>query len=105
MDAIEAGVPYVTLPSEYLRGRMGQTYYRTMNIPELVAKNRSDYVAIAIKLIRNIEFKKSVVDKIIVRRHLVWEDMEVPFGWTQFLARMTGSTIMDWNTFISTTGE
>ena len=105
LDAIEAGIPYITLPSEYLRGRMGQTYYRTMNIPELVAKNRSDYIHIALRCITDENFKSNVIEKILTRRYLIWEDMAVPFGWTQLLTRVMGREVMNWDTFIMTTGR
>ncbi len=36
-DGLIAGKPVLTLPSEYLRGRMGVAFLSTMNIPELVA--------------------------------------------------------------------
>eukprot|EP01041_Mallomonas_annulata_P005884 gene5884-11882_t len=125
LDSLEAGKPFVTLPSEYLRGRMGVQYYRTMNIPELVAKNRtvttttsssssfssshsyfrSDYVSIAVKLGRDFVFKNQVTEKILTRRRLLWEDMDVPFEWTRFLSRIAGIPVTNWKEFISTTGR
>lgn len=35
LDMLIAGVPYVTLPTEYLKGRMGQMYYHIMDLDEL----------------------------------------------------------------------
>ena len=40
-DGLANGVPVLTLPAEYLRGRMGVQFYRSMGMPELVAHNRS----------------------------------------------------------------
>ena len=45
---------------EYLRGRMGLSFYRTMNIPDLVAHNRSHYISIAVRLCENATFLRSM---------------------------------------------
>eukprot|EP00605_Chrysophyceae_sp_TOSAG23-4_P002715 GSChrysophyteH1.ASY1.ANO1.2994.1 assembled CDS len=92
-DSIYAERPFVTLPSEYLRGRMGVQFMRTMNIPELVARNRSHYIQIARALVSESSghynpFYQSVKSKIIANKHLIWSDMEVPYEWTRFLLRV-----------------
>jgi hypothetical protein len=85
-------IPYVTLPSEYLRGRMGKTYMRTMNIPQLVAHSIDEYVAIAVRLSADKEFYSRMQQLLAERSELVWEDMEVVYEWTLFLSRVTGVT-------------
>ena len=40
-DGLANGIPVLTLPAEYLRGRMGVQFYKSMGMPELVAHNRS----------------------------------------------------------------
>ena len=100
-DGILAGIPFVTLPTEYLRGRMGASFYRTMNIPELVARNMSEYVAIATKLGTNQTFHKNMVALVKQRGYLVWEDMEYPYEWTRFLARLAGKTPPTWLEFLA----
>ena len=99
-DGLIAGVPVITLPSEHLRGRMGAAFYRTMNIPELVAKNRSDYAHIAIKLSANSTFYSHMRQLILERSGLIWEDMSVPFNWMQFLARVSGLLSPSWERFL-----
>jgi protein O-GlcNAc transferase len=90
-DSIAAHIPYVTLPTEYLRGRMGASFLRTMNIPELVAKNVTDFVHIAVKLSTDISFFRTMKDLLQKRSWLIWEDMEVPFAWTKFLSLSIGA--------------
>lgn len=105
-DSLIANVPYVTLPSEYLRGRMGLSFLRTMNIPSLVAKNSSDYVNIAIQLFTDPVFYESMRSKIAKSLYLIWEDMEVPFEWTVFLQRVAGiDKIWSWDEFIHNSGR
>ena len=43
-DGLSFDIPILTLPSEYLRGRMGHIYYRTINLPEIVAHNVLPFV-------------------------------------------------------------
>jgi predicted O-linked N-acetylglucosamine transferase (SPINDLY family) len=99
-DALMQGVPMVTLPSEYLRGRMGMQFLRTMNLPELVARNASDYVEIALRLSLDTAFRQSTLSKIQDNMHLMWEDMEVPYTWTRFLNRAVGLPTMSFEAFL-----
>jgi hypothetical protein len=100
-DALIAGKPFVTLPSEYLRGRMGQAFLRTMNLPELVAHNRSEYVAIATRLATDRRFYENTVEKIKSNLHLIWEDIEVPYEWTNLLSTVAGLTKLNWHDYLS----
>lgn len=99
-DGIIAGIPFITLPTEYLRGRMGASFYRTMNIPDLVARNVSEYVTIATKLCANQTFYNDMVKLVKEREYLVWEDMEYPYEWTRLLATLAGATAPTWFEFI-----
>ena len=104
-DALTAGKPFITLPTEYLRGRMGAAFYRSMNIPELVARNISEYVIIATKLNFDKSFYTAVTAKITDRLHIIWENMEVPFGWSQFLLKVAGISPISWGDFIAGSGR
>ena len=89
-DSIASNIPYVTLPTEYLRGRMGASFLRTMNIPELVAKNITHYIDIAVRLSVDVLFFQQLKKLLFERSWLIWEDMEVPFAWTKFLSSASG---------------
>jgi predicted O-linked N-acetylglucosamine transferase (SPINDLY family) len=104
-DGLIAGKPVLTLPTEYLRGRMGGSFLRTMNIPELMAKNQSNYINIAIKLSKDKSFYNSIKTKVINRLDLIWEDMEVPFGWGQFLSKVVGMQPHTWDQFLKQSGR
>jgi hypothetical protein len=104
-DALEVHKPLVTLPTEYLRGRMGAAFLRTMNIPELVARNRSEYVDIAVRLSQDVGFYDRMVEQIEGRVDLIWEDMSTPYAWTQLLCGLTGSAAPSWDTFLASSGR
>jgi hypothetical protein len=104
-DALEVHKPLVTLPTEYLRGRMGAAFLRTMNLPELVARNRSEYVDIAVRLSQDAGFYDRMVGLITERVDLIWEDMSTPYAWTQLLCGLTGSIAPSWEAFLASSGR
>jgi hypothetical protein len=104
-DGISVTVPYITLPTEYLRGRMGQAFYRTMNIPDLVARNRSEYVNLAIRLAEDKEYYTNLRALLHERASLIWEDMEIPFRWASFFSTAVGIPPLPWAEFISESGR
>jgi hypothetical protein len=104
-DALEVHKPLVTLPTEYLRGRMGAAFLRTMNMPELAARNRTEYVDIAVRLSHDVVFYDRMVGLITERVDLIWEDMSVPYAWTQLLCGLTGSAAPSWEAFLASSGR
>ena len=50
MDVSWAGTPMVTLPGETLASRVASSQLKSLGCPELIAKDRTDYERIAIKL-------------------------------------------------------
>jgi len=104
-DALSVGKPLVTLPTEYLRGRMGAAFLRTMNIPELVARSANEYVDIAVALALDAHFYNHVTTLIVERVDLIWEDMEVPYTWSQFLSNVLQLPLLSWEDFLKQTGR
>ena len=104
-DGIGMGIPFITLPAEYLRGRMGVSLLRTLNLPELVARNMSDYVRIATQMCNDPAYYRRIRGMLRERADLIWEDMEYPFSWTQFLATVSELSVPKWSTFIAGTGR
>lgn len=104
-DVLIVEKPYVTLPTEYLRGRMGYSFLRTMNIPQLVAVDIQDYIEIAARLAADHFFYTDIVQKIKQNADLIWEDIEFPYGITTFLQRLFGLPISSYEVFLLQTGR
>ena len=90
---------------------MGASLLRTLGMPQLVARNSTHYVALALELSGagggamgagaamgdwgvNVPLtRSSLFDQVTTQlqqtKHLLWEDMEVPLEWTRFLARIS----------------
>lgn len=104
-DGIGMGIPYVTLPTEYLKGRMGASLIRTLNVPELVAKDMSDYIRLATNLCQNKTLFASVKQKLQQSADLIWEDMEYPYEWTRLLMGLSNDLPMNWIDFLTISGR
>lgn len=53
LDAIAMGLPVVTLPGALMRGRQSQGMLRMLGLDELIARDREDYVRIAVDTARD----------------------------------------------------
>jgi CRISPR-associated protein Csy1 len=53
LDALACGLPIVTLPGRFMRGRQSFGMLTLMELPELVARDPADYVAKAAAAVRN----------------------------------------------------
>ncbi len=67
------GGPIVRLPTGMHRGRYTAAAYRTMGLDECIAEAPEDYVRQAVELATNAEYRRSVVDKIVDRRHQLFD--------------------------------
>jgi protein O-GlcNAc transferase len=64
MDILWTGTPMVTLPLETLASRVAASQLFALGCPELVAKNRSDYVKISVRLGTDREFLSQIRAKV-----------------------------------------
>src|SRR5438552_167878 len=53
LDALACGLPMVTLPGAFMRGRQSAGMLQLLGIAELIARDRADYLAIAARLCRD----------------------------------------------------
>jgi predicted O-linked N-acetylglucosamine transferase (SPINDLY family) len=51
LDALACGLPIVTLPGAYMRGRQSAGMLRLVGVPELIARDRAEYLALAARLV------------------------------------------------------
>ena len=57
LDAIACGLPVVTLPGAFMRGRQSAAMLRIVGVPELVAADRAGYVGLATRLARDPQWR------------------------------------------------
>ena len=72
--AFDLGVPIVTMPGRYARGRVVNSYYEIMEIEQKpVAKTREEYVSLAYKLANDKEYYASLNAQILERSERLFE--------------------------------
>jgi CRISPR-associated protein Csy1 len=60
LDALACGLPVVTLPGDYMRGRQSAAMLRLAGAPELIATDADDYVRIASRAIDDVAWRRSL---------------------------------------------
>lgn len=97
-DAINAGVPIVTFPQRYLRGRMAAVFLRFMDLHEVdpdvatccMASTVSDYVSKALRLASDESYRQKVSGAFRARRNRMFDDEFVAIEWAKLLTRALG---------------
>jgi predicted O-linked N-acetylglucosamine transferase (SPINDLY family) len=87
LQALSQGCPIVTLPTTQMRGRHTIAMLEVLDLPELIARDREDYVAISLRLLRDEAFYAQLRTTILERRHLLFEDAEVSRAFRSFIDR------------------
>ncbi|RFC32574.1 MAG: putative O-linked N-acetylglucosamine transferase, SPINDLY family [Candidatus Nitrotoga sp. SPKER] len=72
LDALACGLPVVTLPGEFMRGRQSYGMLKCMGLDELIAKDQDDYIEIAIKIATDSKWCQQVVQRIITSSNSIF---------------------------------
>jgi len=102
-DAINAGVPLVTYPQPYLRGRMAASFIRSMALGEVdqdvesccIANSVSDYVTKAIRIASDEDYHSKIVYAIQQRSDRIFNEKMVSYEWGRLLTRALGVSVSD----------
>ena len=74
MEAIACGLPIVTCPGEFMRGRHSYGILKMMGVTETIAQDEAEYVEIAVKLGLAPDWRQALVRKIYERHGWLYED-------------------------------
>jgi predicted O-linked N-acetylglucosamine transferase (SPINDLY family) len=77
LEAFAAGVPVVTLPGQFMRGRHTAAFYTRMDIPECVAGDMDDYIEKAIRLGTDMTYREEIGTRIKHASEFIWEETAV----------------------------
>ncbi len=88
-DALANGIPMVTLPPEFIRGRFTSALYRQMGHSELVASDANQYVQLVEKLLKNDTFQAVQSTKVSEGfAKNIHQNGEVANEWLSFMLRV-----------------
>jgi CRISPR-associated protein Csy1 len=85
LDALAAGLPIVTLPGPFMRGRQSLGMLRLMGLDDLVARDESDYLVIATRLAGDRESQRALRSRIGESAHRVFDDERPVAALSEFL--------------------
>lgn len=85
IQAIECGLPVVTMEGRFMRGRLASGILREMNLPELVAANPDAYVETAVRLITDPAARQAMRARIAQVRPRLFGDTGAVRAFEDFL--------------------
>ncbi|MBL8836548.1 MAG: hypothetical protein JNL66_09890, partial [Alphaproteobacteria bacterium] len=74
LQAFSLGVPIVTLPARFLRGRFTAGLYRRMGVTDLIARDARDYATLAARLGLDPIWRRQMVDRIRESSAVLYDD-------------------------------
>ena len=78
LDALAMGLPIVTLPGEFMRGRQTMGMLTLLGVDELIATSTDDYLAIAKRVATDQEYRKEMSQKILANLGQLFDDAAPP---------------------------
>ena len=84
------GVPVVTLPGRYLRGRGTLAHYQHMGFEDCIADTSEDYADIAVRLGTDAEWRRAIGQKIQTRADAVLDDAVAARAFVDFMGSISG---------------
>ena len=93
LDALAMGLPIVTLPGEFMRGRQTMGMLILLGVEELIATSTDDYLAIAARLGTDKTYRDEVSRKILANVTRLFNDPAPP----KALGAMLRTLVRDWH--------
>ena len=91
-EALAAGIPIVTWPSAYMRGRITAACYQKMGVSDCIASDRAAYVDLAVRLATDRDYREAIRAGILSRNDVLFEDTQAVVELERFFLRAaTGS--------------
>jgi protein O-GlcNAc transferase len=92
-DGLSLNKPIVTLPGNFLRGRFTYGFYRTMGVDECIAADADDYVARAVRLGTDVEWRRHVVERIRQTSDVLFESQAVVADYDRILGQLVEEAV------------
>jgi len=74
LEAIACGLPVVTCPGEFMRGRHAYGILKMMGMTETIAQDEAEYIEIAVRLGLDADWRQEMVRKISECHSLLYDD-------------------------------
>lgn len=95
LEAIACGLPVVTCPGEFMRGRHAYGILTMMEITETIAQNEAEYIDIAVRLGLDNNWQRDIVQKIHQRHSWLYDDKTCVAALESFYEKVVFSQMQD----------
>jgi predicted O-linked N-acetylglucosamine transferase (SPINDLY family) len=75
LEVIAHNIPIVTWPGELMRGRHTLAMLKLMGLEDLVARDKEDYIARAVRLGQDPQYRRAISRHIAAHQHKLYEDL------------------------------
>ncbi|MEX0270317.1 tetratricopeptide repeat protein [Leptolyngbyaceae cyanobacterium UHCC 1019] len=75
LDAIACGLPIVTCPGEFMRGRLSTGILQTLGMTDTIATNEADYIKIAVRLAQEPDWRSEILTVMQAQCSQVFDDL------------------------------
>lgn len=86
-EAFSLGIPIVTLPGEFMRGRMTLACYEKMGIMDCVANTPEEYIEKTIRIGKDKAYRNSLQERILNASPAIYQTMAAVQEWENFLVK------------------
>lgn len=94
LDALAHGVPVISLPSSFVRGRFTLALYRQMGFMECVASSIEHYLDIAFQLATQPSYLEGVVERLVHAFAQLTHHEEAAHEWEAMLLQVAKSAAL-----------
>jgi predicted O-linked N-acetylglucosamine transferase (SPINDLY family) len=92
LEALACGVPVITLPGAFMRGRHAAAMLARMGAGETIAADKEDYIRLAAEIGRNPRFAGEVRARVAERRVRLYSDTAFMSALEAFFIRVAGAS-------------
>jgi predicted O-linked N-acetylglucosamine transferase (SPINDLY family) len=75
LEAVACGLPVVTYPGSFMRGRHSYGILRRLGVTETIAQTVEDYIQIALTLGQNPDYRQQIRERIQAGHQLLYQDL------------------------------
>ncbi len=86
-EGLSIGQPIITLPGEFMRGRITYACYKQMGILDCVASNIEDYIEKSVAIASNPSYREELKNRILDKNDLIFENPAFVTEFADFLKK------------------